>query len=239
VYRLWQQRPDALLPTRSLSASTLCLTITPLISDVFSTFGCSEDTLPPNLPHISLPLCTTGLATIMTSLATIALPSQNELDLFCSINKTSRVSVAKLAFATVLHQFFDLTEFTYAEALPNDHDDNTHYLTTGSQKVQYASDIASTTSICTALGVGKPLRSSDDDSPPLLANHTKNTTPNDQVDANGLSAGLVLTRTTYTTEEKLYSSIDERHVRSFCSFTYSCGNRLSVSERLGPCRILR
>ncbi|ETS78885.1 hypothetical protein PFICI_08738 [Pestalotiopsis fici W106-1] len=130
----------------------------------------------------------------MSSSIAIPAPSQSTLNVFCSTNKVSRVSVAKLAFATALHQYFDLHEFSCAEALPKYHDDRAHDPISGSRQVRYDSELASTTSIRTAFGLEKADLLSDDSLAPLLVNHTISTTRNGERVTNSPTAGLVFAK---------------------------------------------
>ncbi|KAH7115261.1 hypothetical protein B0J11DRAFT_618836 [Dendryphion nanum] len=147
----------------------------------------------------------------MSSLIAISMPSQSTLDAFCSTNKVPPGSMVKLAFATVLHQYFDLPEFTCAEALLKDHDDHTHYLITKSQQMQYVPELASTTSIRTALSLGGTDPSSDKDLAPLLVNNTTTTTLNGRLFANRPTASLVFVKTFPTPIETLFSSLSAQH----------------------------
>ncbi|KAI9037666.1 uncharacterized protein KD926_000082 [Aspergillus affinis] len=147
----------------------------------------------------------------MSSSIAISVPLQNTLGVFCSTNKDSPVSMVKLAFAIVLDQYFDLPEFTCAEALPKDHDDQTHYLITRSWQVQYAPELASTISIRAAFGLRGPDLSSDDSLAPLLVNHTVTATLNGGRIANRPTVSLVFVETVPTLTEALFSSLAAQH----------------------------
>ena len=162
----------------------------------------------------------------MSSSITISVPSQSTLDVFCSTNKVSPVSMVKLAFATVLHQYFDLAEFTCAEALPEDHDDRTRYPTTRSRQVQYVPELASTITIRAAFGLKETDLSSDDDLAPLLINHTITATLNGGLFANRLfanrpTASLVFAKIVPTPIEALFSSLAAQRVSFLGMSSYS------------------
>lgn len=125
----------------------------------------------------------------MSSSISISVLSQNTLNDFCSTNKVSSKSVVKLAIAIVLHQYFDLPEFTCAEALSEDDNDHTRYPPTRSSQMQYAPELASTISIRGAFGLKETEPPSDNDLAPLLVNHTT-TAPL----ISGLTASLLFAR---------------------------------------------
>jgi hypothetical protein len=154
----------------------------------------------------------------MSSSIAISVPSQNTLNGFCSTNKVSPILVVKLAFATVLHQYFDLPEFTCAEAFPKDHDDHTRYPITRSRQVQYIPELASTISIRAAFDLRETDLSSDDDLAPLLVNHTTTATLNGGLFANRPTASLLFAK------EASFSSLAAQHVSglgmSSCSHTF-------------------
>ncbi|KAK0729895.1 hypothetical protein B0H67DRAFT_651460 [Lasiosphaeris hirsuta] len=150
----------------------------------------------------------------MSSSIAISVPLQSTLDVFCSTNKVSPVSMVKLAFATVLHQYLDLAEFTYAEVLPKDHHDHTRgYLITRSRQVQYVPELASSISIRAAFRLGEGDRglSSDDDLAPLLVDHTITATLNGGRFANRPTASLVFVKTVSTPIEALFPSLAAQH----------------------------
>ena len=157
----------------------------------------------------------------MSSSIAITVLSQSTLDGFCSTNKVSPISVVKLAFATVLHQYFDLPEFTCAEASPKDqddpldHDGHTRYPITRSQQVQYVPELASTVSIRAAFRLRETDRSSDDDLAPLLVNHTTTATPNGGLVVNRPTASLLFAK------EASFSSLAARHVSGLGMSSYS------------------
>lgn len=89
--------------------------------------------------------------------ATIAIPvpiqKKRVLEAFCSTNgNVSSTSLVKLAFATVLYQYFDVTDFTCLEAVPDDH--RVGYQITGNRQVRYAPEVASTVAIRDVLSGG-------------------------------------------------------------------------------------
>lgn len=151
----------------------------------------------------------------MSSSIAISVPSQSTLDGFCSTNSVSPISVVKLAFATVLHQYFDLPEFTCAEASPKDHDDHTRYPITRSRQVQYIPELASTISIRAAFGLRETDLSSDDDLAPLLVNHTTTATLNGGLFANRPTASLLFAK------EASFSSLAAQHVSGLGMSSYS------------------
>lgn len=157
----------------------------------------------------------------MSSSIAISVLSQSTLDIFCSINKVSPVSMVKLAFATVLHQYFDLAEFTCAEALPEDHDDHTRYPITRSRQVQFVPELASTITIRAAFGLKETDLSSDDDLAPLLINHTITATLNGGLFANRPTASLVFAKTVPTPIETLFSSLAAQRVSFLGMSSYS------------------
>jgi hypothetical protein len=142
----------------------------------------------------------------MSSSIAFSVPSQDTLNGFCSTNKVSPISVVKLAFATVLHQYFDLPEFTCAEALPKDNDNHTHYPIAGSRQVQYSPELASTISIRAAFGRRETDKSTEDDLAPLLVNHTTTATLNGGQSASRLTASLLFAK------EASFSSLSAQHV---------------------------
>lgn len=148
----------------------------------------------------------------MSSSIAISVPLQSTLDVFCSTNKVPPVSMVKLAFAIVLDQYFDLPEFTCAEALPKDHDGHTRYLITRSWQLQYVPELASTISIRAAFGLTGTELSSDDDLAPLLVNHTITPTLNGGRIANRPTASLIFVKTVPTPVEALFSSLAAQHV---------------------------
>jgi hypothetical protein len=162
-----------------------------------------------------------NIKTIMSSSIAISVPSQSTLDVFCSTNKVSPVSMVKLAFATVLHQYFDLPEFTCTEALPKDHDDHKRDPITRSRQVQYVPEIASTISIRAAFGLRETDLSSDDDLAPLLINHTITATLNGGLFANRLTASLVFAKAVLTPIEAFFSSLATQHVSGLGMSSYS------------------
>ena len=151
----------------------------------------------------------------MSSSIAISVPSQSTLDGFCSTNKVSPISVVKFAFATVLHQYFDLPEFTCAEASPKDHDDHTRYPITRRRQVQYIPKLASTISIRAAFGLRETDLSSDDDLAPLLVNHTTTATLNGGLFANRPTAILLFAK------EASFSSLAAQHVSGLGMSSYS------------------
>ena len=157
----------------------------------------------------------------MSSSIAISVPSQSTLDDFCSANNVSPISVVKLAFATVLHQYFDLPEFTCAEASPKDHDDptdhddHTRYPITRRRQVQYIPKLASTISIRAAFGLRETDLSSDDDLAPLLVNHTTTATLNGGLFANRPTASLLFAK------EASFSSLAAQHVSGLGMSSYS------------------
>ena len=129
--------------------------------------------------------------------------------------------MVKLAFATVLHQYFDLAEFTCAEALPEDHDDHTRYPITKSRQVQYVPELASTITIRAAFGLKETDLSSDDELAPLLINHTITATLNGGLLANGPTASLVFAKIVPTPIEALFSSLAAQRVSFLGMSSYS------------------
>jgi hypothetical protein len=148
----------------------------------------------------------------MSSLIDISVPSQSTLGVFCSTNKVSPVSVVKLAFATVLHQYFDLHEFTCTEAVPKDHDDRLRDPITRSRQVKYVPELASTISIRAAFNLRETHLLSEDDLAPLLVNHTITATLNGGLFANRPTASLIFAKAVPTGIEAVYSSLDAQHV---------------------------
>ena len=151
----------------------------------------------------------------MSSSTAIRVPSQSTLDGFCSTNKVSPISVVKLAFATVLQQYFDLPEFTCAEASPKDHDDRTRYPIIRRRQVQYNPKLASTISIRAVLGLRETDQSSDDDMAPLLVNHTTTATLNGGLFANRPTASLLFAK------EASFASLAAQHVSGLGMSSYS------------------
>lgn len=133
--------------------------------------------------------------------------------------------MVKLAFATVLYQYFDISEFTCADAIAKDHDDRKRFLMAKSRQVQYMPELASRTSIRTAFGVGEVDRSSDDDLAPLLVNRTGDTSLEDGLVANRLRAGLVFVRTNPTTDQTVFSSLDAQQVSGLGLFVHTHTSR--------------
>lgn len=123
----------------------------------------------------------------------IPVTSQSTLAAFCSNYQVPPRSVLKLVFATLLHQYFDLHEFTFAAEHLEAHHEHTCDPTTRDQQVRYASELASTTSIRAAFHLGETDLPSDADLAPLLVNHTTTATQNGGLHANRLTAGLVFT----------------------------------------------
>jgi hypothetical protein len=152
----------------------------------------------------------------MSSLITVPIPSQSILNGFCSNNKVSLRSVVKLGFAAVLHQYFDLPEFTCAVALLEDHDDHTRYPITRSQRVRYVPDLASTISIYAALGGRETDALSNDDMAPLLVYHTTTVTLNGGIFANKPQANL------FFAKEASFSKLAAKNVGAFGLLSYSC-----------------
>ncbi|KAI0182334.1 hypothetical protein EV127DRAFT_492848 [Xylaria flabelliformis] len=147
----------------------------------------------------------------MSSSSAISVPlERNTLDDFCSANKVSRVSMVELGFAVVLHQYFDFSEFTRAEAALTNHGDDTRYLITKSQRVQYTSELASTTSIRAAFGLGETVSLSAE-SLPLLVRRTESATQNGGELINSPTASLVFVNTVQTSIEALHSSFTGEH----------------------------
>lgn len=157
----------------------------------------------------------------MLSSIAISVPLQRTLDDFCSTNKVSPVAVVKLAFATVLYQYFDLPQFTCAEALLKDHDDDTRYLITRSRQVQYVPELASTISLRTAFGLRETDLSSDGDFASLLVDHAITATLNGGLFTNKPTASLVFVRTVPTPIEELFSSLAAQLVSGPGMFNYT------------------
>ncbi|KAI1866903.1 hypothetical protein JX265_007479 [Neoarthrinium moseri] len=143
----------------------------------------------------------------MPSSIAITVPSKSTLDVFCSTNKVSPASIVKLAFATVVHRYFDLPEFTCAEVLSKDHDDHTRDTIIRSRQVHYVPELASTTSIRAAFSLRETDLPSDNDLAPLLVNLALAATPNGGLLANKPTASLVLTKIVFTPMEALCSSL--------------------------------
>lgn len=122
----------------------------------------------------------------------IPVTSQSTLEVFCSTYQVPPRSVLKLVFAILLHQYFDLHEFTLTAGHLDAHLEQTCDATSKDQQVRYASEFASTTSIRAAFHLGETDLPSDDDLAPLLVNHTTTATQNGGLHAKGLTAGLVL-----------------------------------------------
>ncbi|KAK6087109.1 non-ribosomal peptide synthetase [Seiridium cupressi] len=147
----------------------------------------------------------------MSSSIAIPMAPQSTLEVFCSTHQVPPGSVLKLVFATLLHQYFDLHEFTFAaEHIEADHK-HTHDPTTRSQQVKYASELASTTSIRAAFHLGETGLLSDDDLAPLLVNHTTTATQNGGLHANRLTAGLIFANKPDPTAATLTCSLDSQH----------------------------
>jgi hypothetical protein len=144
----------------------------------------------------------------MSSSITISLPSYNALDRFCSTNKVSRVAIIKLAFAVVLHQYFDLPDFTCSEALPQNHDDPTRFSINRTRQVQYTPELASTISLQAVLGLKDTDSSAGDDLAPLLVEHQTTTVLNGKQFASSRpAASLLFARTVAVPTEPSLSSL--------------------------------
>lgn len=150
----------------------------------------------------------------MTSSIAISMPFQETLDVFCTTNKVLPVTVAKLGFAAVLHQYFDLPEFTCAEAFPKDLDDHTRYSIIQSRQVQYSSELASSTSIRAAIDPRGTDLSPNHDLAPLLVDYLVSERVNGEQSSNRLTASLVIVKSFTTPIEGLLSSTATRHVSS-------------------------
>jgi hypothetical protein len=142
----------------------------------------------------------------MSSSIAISLPSYPALDRFCSTNKVSRVAIIKLAFAVVLHQYFDLPDFTCSETLPQSHDNPTRFSITRTRHVQYIPELASTISLRAVLGLEDTDSSAGDDLAPLLVEHQTTTVLNGRQSASGPAASLIFAQTVAIPTESLLSS---------------------------------
>ncbi|KZM25032.1 uncharacterized protein EKO05_0006126 [Ascochyta rabiei] len=130
----------------------------------------------------------------MSSSIVISIPLQSKLHAFCSTNNVSPVSIAKLAFATVLHQYFDASTFTCFEGRSNDCDEHTLYPIAKGQQVKYNSGLASTATIRAALHFGETHQPSDDNITPLLIQDAATATLSDTFVTKNLNAGLVFAK---------------------------------------------
>lgn len=148
----------------------------------------------------------------MYSSIPIPVNSRGTLDAFCSTNKVPPVSVYKLVFATLLHRYFDLHEFTFDEVFPEAHDDNARDPTTRGHQVQYASELASTTSIRAALHLSETDIALADDMTPLLVNSITNARQNGELSANKMTAGLIVADQVPTPAAASTSSLASEHV---------------------------
>lgn len=149
----------------------------------------------------------------MSSSTAIPVPlDKTALEAFCSTNdNVSPTSLVKLAFATVLHHYFDLAEFTCIEATAKDHDGrdqgHTGYLITGSRQVRYVPELASTVSIREALRNSAPVLVDG------AATQAGTATVNGgQVKNKRPTASLVLIKTIRTPAEALFSSLSAQLV---------------------------
>jgi hypothetical protein len=121
----------------------------------------------------------------------VSVPFRSRLDAFCSANKVSPLSIAKLAFAIVLHQYFDLSEFTCVETPSNDHDDHKIYPIDEGRQIQFHPELASTTTIRAALHLGELDLPSDGDLTPLLVNQAATANLDDALFVKNLKASPV------------------------------------------------
>lgn len=148
----------------------------------------------------------------MSSSIAIPLPSYTELDRFCSANKVSRVAVIKLAFAVVLHQYFDLPDFACSKALPQNHDDPTHFSITRTRHVQYIPELASIISLREGLGLRDSDLPAGDDLAPLFAEQQSIAVLNGKQFASGPAASLIFAQTVLVPTEPLLSSLAANQV---------------------------
>jgi hypothetical protein len=155
----------------------------------------------------------------MSSSIVISIPSQSGLHAFCSTNNVSPVSIAKLAFATVLHQYFDVSKFTCVEGRSNDCDDHTLYPITRRQQIKYDSGLASTATIRAALHVRETDLPSDDNVTPLLI---EDAATGDTLVTKNLNAGLVFVKRVTSAIEASSSSSAAALVSDLRKSSHSC-----------------
>lgn len=151
----------------------------------------------------------------MSSSVAISLPSCTELDRFCSTNNVSEAAIIKLAFAVVLHQYFDLADFTYSEAAPQSNDDLTPISIAGTRQVQYISELASTTSLRGALGLSDADSPTSDSLALLLIEHQAAAVTNGAQSASRPTARLVSAQTADIPVDSLFSSLVAHQVNTF------------------------
>lgn len=149
----------------------------------------------------------------MSSSIAIPFPSYTALERFCSTNKVSRVAIVKLAFAVVLHRYFDLPNFTSSESLPQNHVEPKSFSTTKTRQVHYITELASTVYLRALLDVKDTDSSAGDDLAPLLVEHQATTVLNSTHFASGPAASLIFTQKVAAPTESLLISLVEHQVR--------------------------
>ncbi|KAK6197012.1 hypothetical protein LQW54_010974 [Pestalotiopsis sp. IQ-011] len=147
----------------------------------------------------------------MSSSIAIPMAPQSTLEVFCSTHQVPPRSVPKLVFAILLHQYFDLHEFTFTARHPDAHHEHTRDPTSKGQQMRYASELASTTSIRAAFHLGEAELQSNDDLAPLLVNDTTAAMRNGGPQANRLTAGFILANKAASPAAASTSSLASRH----------------------------
>lgn len=148
----------------------------------------------------------------MSSSFAIAMPSEHIIKEFCATNNVPSARIAKLAFAIVLHQYFDHSEFLCSDLPQTENDNGARAGAAKRQRVEYFPELACTTSIRTALSFKEANSPLENHSKTLLFNHQNTTSLENGPSTNGQLANLIISKTGISSIDPSIPTISQDHV---------------------------